>query len=58
MARRSILMAVAAGLACVGAFSLHAAEKGIRKLSPVEREARAFLETMSGLLQPLNTVAN
>ncbi len=58
MARRSILMVVAASLACVGAFSLRAAEKGTRKLSSVEREARAFLETMSGLLQPLNTVAN
>ena len=51
-------MVVAASLACVGAFGLHAAEKGTRKLASVEREARAFLETMSGLLQPLNTVAN
>jgi peptidyl-dipeptidase A len=29
-----------------------------RKATPKEREARAFLETVSGLVQPLHTVAN
>ena len=56
MRRRPILIAVVAALACVGA--LRAAEKTNRKLSALEREARAFLETVTGLLQPLNTVAN
>ena len=56
MGRRPILIVVVAALACVGA--LRAAEKTTRKLSSVEREARAFLETVTGLLQPLNTVAN
>ena len=51
-------MVAAATLVCVGTLSLRAAEKTTRKLSSVEREARAFLETMTGLLQPLNTVAN
>ena len=56
MRHRPILIAVVAALACVGA--LRAAEKTNRKLSALEREARAFLETVTGLLQPLNTVAN
>lgn len=38
------------------AFTLHA--KSSRKLTAQEREARAFLEVMSGILQPLQTVAN
>jgi len=56
MRHRPILIAVVAALACVGA--LRAAEKTNRKLSALEREARTFLETVTGLLQPLNTVAN
>ena len=58
MRRRPILVVVVSALACVGALSLRAAEKTTRKLSSAEREARSFLETMTGLLQPLNTVAN
>jgi peptidyl-dipeptidase A len=58
MGRRPILIVAVCALAYVGAFSLHAAEKVPHKLSSLEREARAFLETMTGLLQPLNTVAN
>src|SRR5512147_750993 len=38
------------------AFTLHA--KGSKKLTAQEREARAFLEVVSGTLQPLQTVAN
>ncbi len=38
------------------AFTLHA--KGSRKPTAQEREARAFLEVMSGVLQPLQAVAN
>jgi peptidyl-dipeptidase A len=58
MARRPILIAVVAALACAGALNLPAAEKATRKLSSLEREVRAFLETVSGLVQPLATVAN
>ena len=58
MGRRLVLIVAAAALVCVGALSLRAAEKTTRKLSAFEREARAFLETVTGLLQPLNTVAN
>ena len=58
MRRRPILVVVVSALACVGALSLRAAEKTTRKLSSAEREARAFLETVTGLVQPLNTVAN
>jgi peptidyl-dipeptidase A len=58
MARRPILIAVVVASACVGALSLRAAEKTTHKLSSAEREARAFLSTVTGLLQPLNTVAN
>jgi len=58
MARRPILIVVLAALACGGALSLRAAEKPTRKPSAVEREARAFLATVTGLLQPLQTVAN
>jgi peptidyl-dipeptidase A len=38
------------------AFTLHA--KSSKKLTAQEREARAFLEVISGTLQPLQTVAN
>ena len=58
MGRRPILIVVVAALACIGALSLNAGEKGTRKPSSFEREARAFLGTVTGLLQPLNTVAN
>jgi len=58
MRRRPILVVVVSALACVGALSLRAAEKPTRKLSSAEREARGFLETVTGLVQPLNTVAN
>src|SRR5208283_1927561 len=58
MGRRPILIVVVSVLACVGTLSLRAAEKATHNLSSVEREARAFLATMTGLLQPLNTVAN
>jgi peptidyl-dipeptidase A len=58
MARRPILIAVVAALACAGAFNLPAAEKSTRRPSSLEREVRAFLETVSGLVQPLQTVAN
>ena len=58
MARRPILIAVVAALACAGALNLPAAEKATRRLSSLEREARTFLETVSGLVQPLATVAN
>jgi hypothetical protein len=58
MGRRPIPIVVVFALAYAGALSLNAAEKGTRKLSSVEREARTFLETVTGLLQPLNTVAN
>jgi peptidyl-dipeptidase A len=40
----------------LAAFSLYA--KGNKKLTAQEREARAFLEVISGTLQPLQTVAN
>jgi peptidyl-dipeptidase A len=58
MARRPILIVVVAALVCAGALNLPAAEKATRKLSSLEREVRAFLETVSGLVQPLQTVAN
>jgi len=58
MARRPILIAVVTALACAGALGLHAAEKPTRKLPSTEREVRVFLETVTGLLQPLATVAN
>jgi peptidyl-dipeptidase A len=58
MARRPILIVVVAALACAGALNLPAAEKATRRLSSLEREARSFLETVSGLVQPLQTVAN
>jgi len=58
MARRPILIVVVAALVCAGALNLPAAEKATRKLSLLEREVRTFLETVSGLVQPLQTVAN
>jgi peptidyl-dipeptidase A len=51
-------MVFAAALLCAGALKLGAAEKSTRKPSATEREARAFLETATALLQPLYTVAN
>jgi len=42
--------------ACLATLGLHA--KAARKATSAEREARTFLETMTGVLQPLCTVAN
>src|SRR5512137_672771 len=42
--------------ASFAALGLHA--KPTKKAGPEEREARAFLETVTGVLQPLRTVAN
>jgi peptidyl-dipeptidase A len=47
-------LAAMAGLLCASV--LHA--KTARKLTAAERDARAFLEIMSGTLQPLQSVAN
>ena len=58
MARRPILIVVVAALVCAGALNLPAAEKATRRLSSLEREVRVFLETVTGLVQPLHTVAN
>jgi peptidyl-dipeptidase A len=57
MSGRPIVIGIVGALACGAALSVHAAEKSTRKLSAAEREARAFLETVTGLIQPLNTVA-
>ena len=48
-------MAAALGSAALGWAS---SDRSNRKVSTWEREARAFLETVSGVLRPLNTVAN
>ncbi|HEX7596638.1 MAG TPA: M2 family metallopeptidase, partial [Polyangia bacterium] len=58
MRLRPIVIGIAAGVLCGGALSLAAAEKSGRKPSAAEKEARAFLETVTGLVQPLTTVAN
>ena len=58
MSRRlplAITLAVLAA-ASFAALALHA--KPSKKTTPEEREARAFLDTMTGVLQPLRTVAN
>jgi len=56
MRHRPILIAVVAALACVGA--LRAAEKTNRKLSALEREARAFLGNRNWPVAAAHTVAN
>jgi peptidyl-dipeptidase A len=57
MSRRLVPILVA-GLAAssIAAHTLHA--KSAKKASPEEREARGFLDDMTGVLQPLRTVAN
>ncbi|HEY5284029.1 MAG TPA: M2 family metallopeptidase, partial [Polyangia bacterium] len=53
----TVLFAFAALVtALLGTFSLHA--RPGKKATPQEREARTFLETMNGLVQPLQGVAN
>jgi hypothetical protein len=55
--RPSVLSSIALAATLLGALALHAGPS--RKATPVqEREARAFLETVSGRVQPLQTVAN
>lgn len=54
--RLSVIGAVVSSLAVSA--GVNAAEKSNRKVSATEREARAFLETVTPLLQPLATVAN
>jgi peptidyl-dipeptidase A len=56
MARRLIGIGIVAAVACTGAWAASDKPKG--KLSALEREARVFLETATGLIQPLNTVAS
>jgi peptidyl-dipeptidase A len=51
-----VFSSIALAAALLAAFVLHAGPS--RKATPHEREARAFLETVSGLVQPLHTVAN
>ncbi len=58
MSRRPhpVFSSIALAAALLAAFVLHAGPS--RKATPHEREARAFLETVTGLVQPLHTVAN
>jgi peptidyl-dipeptidase A len=58
MSRRSpiVLASIALTAALLVALVLHAGPS--RRATPQEREARNFLETVSGLVQPLQTVAN
>jgi peptidyl-dipeptidase A len=58
MSRRPpiVLSSIALAATLLAALVLHAGPS--RKATPQEREARAFLETVSGLVQPLQTVAN
>ena len=58
MSRRLPLLLASSALAAtlLAALGLHAGSS--RKATPQEREARAFLEVASGLIQPLQTVAN
>jgi peptidyl-dipeptidase A len=57
MIRRGCLVFLPVVVACVwlSTVALHA---GSRKVTASEREARAFLEITSGLVEPLQTVAN
>src|SRR5450631_1999337 len=57
MIRRRCLVFLPVAVACVwlSTVALHA---GSRKVTASEREARSFLEITSGLVQPLQTVAN
>jgi peptidyl-dipeptidase A len=58
MLRRTPILLASSTVAAVTlvAFGLHA--RPSKKLTPEEREARSFLDTVSGLVQPLQTVAN
>jgi peptidyl-dipeptidase A len=56
MARRSIGIGIVAAVVCTGAVAASDRPKG--KPSALEREARVFLETVTGLIQPLATVSN
>jgi peptidyl-dipeptidase A len=58
MLRRThfVVLGIVLSSGLLTAFNLHA--KGNKKLTAQEREARAFLEVISGTLQPLQTVAN
>jgi peptidyl-dipeptidase A len=58
MSRRLPIATLLAALV-IASFAAPAPEaKPAKKASPQEREARAFLATVAGLLQPLRTVAN
>ena len=58
MSRRLPILPASSALAAtlLATLGLHAGPS--RKTTPKERETRAFLETVSGLVQPLQTVAN
>src|ERR1017187_488204 len=58
MSRRLPIFLASSALAAalLATLGLHAGPS--RKTTPKERETRAFLETVSGLVQPLQTVAN
>lgn len=58
MSRRLTLLLPVASLACItlAGAALHA--KSASKVTAEERDARAFLEVIAGVLQPLRTVAN
>jgi peptidyl-dipeptidase A len=58
MSRRPALILAVALLGTAALPALAPAAKSAKKSTPEEREARAFLEIMTALLQPLRTVAN
>jgi peptidyl-dipeptidase A len=59
MLRRSLSIVAVAALAAASFVALSRPyARPSKKVTPQERDARAFLETASGLIQPLQTVAN
>jgi peptidyl-dipeptidase A len=58
MPRRPTIAISIAVLAAASFAALGLQAKAAKKATPEEREARVFLETMTGVVQPLRTVAN
>src|SRR5450759_1598742 len=58
MSRRPTIAISIAVLAAASFAALGLQAKAAKKATPEEREARVFLETITGVVQPLRTIAN